>query len=826
MSLLFAEETENLFRYADIIVPLNIPNTLTYGIPTEIQGTISLGMRVEVAIGKNKLYSGIVLRVHNHAPETYQVKPIKRLIDKAPILHPLHLKFWQWISSYYMASLGEVMQGALPAHLKLMGETKLVWREEHKEEVAWSDEAILAIDALDLRKEITLTELKALIGAQHLSSVLQELIEQEVVWINEQLEEPYRPKKETIVTLQPQYKDQEQLSNLFESLKKAPKQETLLLAYLELAIKQTTVKQNELLSRANATTTILKSLQEKGVFTIEQQVVDRIAASKQEHSKTIQFTQAQETALAAINEDLVQKSVVLLEGVTGSGKTLLYIHKIREVLADGKQVLLLLPEIGLTTHLVEKLYAYFGDTLGVYHSRFSNNERVEIWEKVKSKKQQLIVGPRSALWLPYDQLGLIIIDEEHDASYKQKDPAPRFHARDAAIYLASLHQAKVLLGSATPSLESLYNAQQDKYGYVTLQERYQGVSLPTINIVHATSIEQQSAKHIKHLTPTLIQAIHNTLQEKKQVILFQNRRGYAPFQLCTVCGWIPHCHSCAVSLTYHKVSDKMHCHYCGMKTTVIRACHNCGSNSMQSKSFGTERIEEEVRALFPKATVARMDIDNMRGKHAMKHLLEQIENRQIDILVGTQMVVKGLDFANITLVGILQSDSLLNYPDFRVNERAFQLMEQVSGRAGRVDGKGNVIIQAYNINHPVLQWVKEHQSSAFYQEELKNRATFLYPPFSRLIKITFKHSDEAKCLQAATLFQTSLKTIPQIIVQGPVPALVSKVRNQYLQEVWIKCMKDSQLLATVKMFALQEKQRLTSSRGLSNVQVIFDVDPM
>ena len=422
---------------------------------------------------------------------------------------------------------------------------------------------------------------------------------------------------------------------------------------------------------------------------------------------------------------------------------------------------------------------------------------------------------------------MIIVDEEHDVSYKQKDPAPRFHARDAAIYLAALHQAKVILGSATPSVESLYNSKQNKYAYSCLHERYKGVKMPQIELVNAKSLEQMRAQQIKLITPQLRQAMIEALERRKQIILFQNRRGYAPFQLCTVCGWVPHCKNCSVALTYHKSSDKLHCHYCGLKATVLHTCLNCGSNRLQSKSFGTERVEEEVQQLFPKARVARMDIDSMRGKHSMPQLLEKLEKRTIDVLVGTQMVVKGLDFANVALVGILNADSLLSYPDFRVNERAFQLMEQVSGRAGRNDGEGKVLIQSYNIEHPVLRWVQQHNVSAFYEKEISYRQHFAYPPFSRSIKIIFKHKDEPTCIAAATLMAEALNTMEGIMVQGPAPALVSKVRNFFVQEIWLKCPpRDLGLIERVKAKALSERQNITSKRGFTHVQILFDVDAL
>lgn len=812
-------------RFADLILPLSLPRLLTYGIPEEMQERLQRGMRVEVSLGKNRQYSGIVERIHNEQPEAFSVKPIKSILDESPIVNDLQLEFWKWIADYYVASPGEVMQAALPAHLKLEGETRLIWNAEGRV-IEWSDEAFMAAEALEMKKELSISELRAIVGHRYLNSVLQELLEQEAVLITDSLEPAYKPKTERIISLAAIYREEEALKDLFDQLEQAPRQLSLLMAYVELSVKAGFVRQKDLLERSGASAAQIKALCDKGIFISEEKDVDRLMYEGVTEAPEIVFTPAQRRAFKELDQGLKQKAVVLLEGVTGSGKTHLYIQRIKDCIEQGRQAVFLLPEIALTTQLVSRLYAYFGSSLGVYHSRFSDNERVEIWEKVKKHEYKLVVGPRSALWLPYDNLGLLIVDEEHDASYKQKDPSPRFHARDAAIYLASLHGAKVILGSATPSVESLYNAHQGKYAYVRLSERYQGVSLPAIELVNAKSLEIVRAQGIRLITPELMQAMTEALAQSKQVILFQNRRGYAPFQICMVCGWVPHCKNCAVSLTYHKSSDKLHCHYCGMKAAVIYTCASCGSNRLQSKTFGTEKIEEEVQQIFPEARVARMDVDSMRGKKSMNDLLLRLEKHKVDILVGTQMVVKGLDFAGVSLVGILSADSLLSYPDFRVNERAFQLMEQVSGRAGRTDGAGRVIVQVYNMQHPVLQWVNEHDVRAYYEHEIKYREAFGYPPFSRLIKISFRHRDEPKAINAAGSMAEALHSIEGITIQGPVPALVSRVRNQFIQEVWLKCPRDMNLLRKVKSVIREQKGRISSQKGYTSLQVVVDIDPV
>ena len=811
--------------FADVILPLNLPQILTYGVPVEMQDTLKPGMRVEVALGKNKQYSGIVERLHNDKPEAYMVKPIKSIIDEHPIVNAEQLLFWKWVGEYYMAAPGEVMQAALPAHLKLMGETRLQWTGEENANIEWSNEAYTAVEALQIRKEITITELRNIAGAQHLAAVLNELLEHEVIRINDSLETAYKPKREKVVRLTVAYTKEKALMDLFNQLSRAPKQLDMLMAYTELSVKYGVVRQTDLLDRTGATAIQVRTMADKGIFQVEEKEVDRLPGVKINASKEIEFTPAQEQAYKELNAGLQDKQVTLLQGVTGSGKTVLYVHKIKECLAAGQQALLLLPEIALTTQLVSRLHAYFGEDLGVYHSHFSNNERVEIWEKVRKGRYKVVVGPRSALWLPYNSLGIIIVDEEHDTSYKQRDPAPRFHARDAAIYMASLYKCRVILGSATPSLESLYNVQQKKYAYASLKDRYLGVKMPSIEVASAKKAETKNKTGSSMLTPELEQAITEALQHKKQVILFQNRRGYAPFLQCTVCGWVAQCKNCAVSLTYHKSTDKMHCHYCGIKSAVLHACPACGSSSLANKSYGTEKIEEEVRRIYPEARIARMDVDSMRGKNSMAQLLEQLEKRKIDILVGTQMVVKGLDFASVSLVGILSSDNLLSFPDFRVNERAFQLMEQVSGRAGRADGEGRVIIQAYNVQHPVLQWVRDHDVAAFYRSEIKYREYFAYPPFSRLIKITFKQKDEVKAVAAAGMMANALLTVPGITVQGPGPAIIARVRDQYIQEVWIKCPRDNKQIESVKNYLKVQKQFITNQKGFTSVQIVFDVDP-
>lgn len=813
------------FRFAEVILPLNLPQTLTYGVPIEMQGKIAVGMRVEVALKGNKFFAGIVQSLHNNQPDAYSIKPIRNILDQSPVVNALQLSFWDWVGKYYIATPGEVMNAALPAHLKLMSETRIEWADRLDfDSLTWSDQAFTAVQMLLLKKEMTISELRQTVGAGYLPKVLNELLENECIYLNEGLEQSYRPRKEKIVILSDDYAEESALHSLFDKLQKSPKQLALLMAYLQMNKKQGYVLRSELLDQIKASPSQLKPLMDKGVFEVELRDVDRLQYKPSEQFGPIEFTDAQQKASEIIDKVFTEKEVCLLQGVTGSGKTLLYIQKIKECIESGKQAIFLLPEIGLTTQLVHRLRNYFGEEMGVYHSRFSHNERVEIWEKVRSNAYKIVVGTRSALWLPFNSLGIIIVDEEHDASYKQQDPSPRFHARDAAIYLAKLYHAKVLLGSATPSVESLYNVQLHKYGFAALSERYQGVKLPEIQLIDARSLEQVYKLGVRLLTPELQQAMAVAMDKGKQIILFQNKRGYSPFQLCRSCGWVPQCSNCSVALTYHKSTDKLHCHYCGSKVRVVHNCLKCGSSDLVSKTFGTQKIEEEVQMLFPKARVARMDLDSTRGKQQFAQLLDKLQKQQIDILVGTQMVVKGLDFPNVALVGILSADSLLNYPDFRVNERAFQLMSQVSGRAGRVDGAGQVLVQAYNLQHPVLQWVQQHDTRNFYLNEIHYRQQFDYPPFCRIIKIICRHREEQKAIEAATEMTSALTLQEGISIQGPVPAGIARVRNQFVQEVWIKIPRDSQILNRVKESLRIQRNQSLGKKGFSGVQIIFDVD--
>lgn len=812
-------------KFADVILPLALPKNYTYAVPDHMVDSLKVGSRVAVQLGRQKKYAGVVRAIHELAPPDYKTKPLLDLLDKDPVVYPTQLSFWEWLAAYYMCSEGEVLNAALPAHLKLSSETVLLFNDAYGEDFTdLSDDEYMIAEALHIRKELSIEEVQLILDKSEVYSVIKKLIEKQVLLVYEELKEVYKEKKENYVQLHAQYEAEEALANLFNTLGKAPKQMELLLAYLHLVKTQGSVLQSELLKKSGASAAQLKGLVEKEIVWIEKRVVDRVpGGGKVDVQIDFTLSPAQDKALQGIRNSFEQKPVTLLHGVTSSGKTQLYIKLIEEYIASGKQVLYLLPEIALTAQIVRRLQKHFGNKIGIYHSRFSNNERVEIWHKVKSGELRILLGARSSLLLPFRELGLIILDEEHDPSYKQQDPAPRYHARDAAIYYAGLFKAKVLLGSATPSLESYFNATQGKYGLVELSERYGGLEMPEIEIVDVKKVQSEKRMQ-ENFSPQLTEAIQATIAQGKQVILFQNRRGYAPFMMCTTCGWIPTCKNCDVSLTYHRYQDQLTCHYCGTRYPYVHTCAACGSQSIVSRSFGTEKIETDLQELFPKARIARMDMDAVRNKDSHNKMIQLLENQEIDILVGTQMVVKGLDFENVSLVGILSADNLLGFPDFRVNERAFQLMEQVSGRAGRKHGRGKVLIQAYRTQHPILHYVTIHDYKAMYAAEITERQNFGYPPFFRLLKLTLKHKDQQVVEQAAKVLANWLRPHIGPHLVGPAAPLVGRVRNYYLQEMMIKLPRDVKIIAQTKQLLRETFIQLLAEKQFRSVFIVPDVD--
>lgn len=818
----FPSGTES-FVFAEIIIPLALPKNYTWSIPEEFQQAAKPGVRAEVQL-KNKRYSGIIKQIIHEKPRDFEPRPLNNILDDEPQLYHQQLKLWHWIADYYMCSEGEVMQAAMPSNLKLSSETILVWNEEHNEDFTnLNDREYIVAEALSIKKELKLGEVQELLDSSQVYPVIKKLIEKNVCHVWEELKEKYKEKNETYIILHPQYRDEEKLADLLNTSSRAPKQMELLMSYLHLIRNNNEVTQAELLKKSNASAAQLKGLIDKNILLTEKRSINRIHSLPKNIFIDFELSQAQQTAFNEIKNAFEEKNVCLLHGATASGKTQLYIKFIEQYIQTGKQVLYMLPEIALTAQIIRRLQKHFGGYIAVYHSKFNPNERVEIWNRVKSGEIKVVLGARSSLFLPFKDLGLIIADEEHDASYKQQDPAPRYHARDAAIYYASLFDAKVLLGSATPSIESYFNVQTNKYALVELKERYGNAAHPAIELVDLKAL---SAKEKVLISPQLKNAIDNSLAENKQVILFQNRRGYTPYIVCNVCGWIPQCRNCDVTLTYHKAKNKMICHYCGTEYPVLYTCPSCGSHDFKQRNFGTEKIEELVAETFPSARVARMDYDTMKGKNNHDTLIKLFEQQKINLLVGTQMIVKGLDFEHVNLVGILDADSLLYFADFRVNERAFQLMEQVSGRAGRKDHHGKVLIQVSNTKHPVLQFVMEHNYKALYDFEIQSRQHYHYPPFTRLIHLTFRHKENYVAEEAANILVMGIKKDFEKYITGPAQPVVNRIRNQYLWDVLIKLPKNAELIHQCKKQIEQQAAILKFNKRYRSVSIVADVDPV
>ncbi len=811
---------EHFTVWAEVILPLALPVTYTYGIPVALQTKTKQGCRAEVEL-RNKKYAGIIKAISADKP-AYETKPILNILDDEPVIFEQQLQLWRWMSEYYMCSEGEVMAAALPTHFKLSSETVLIYNEEAGDDFSHlGDEEFLVAEALLLKKELRLTEVQQILDVTHVYPIIKKLIDKKVCFVWEAMDEKYKAKKENYVVLNPVYNNEDELSKKLNDWKGAPKQMELLLAYLHLEKTEGDVLQTALLKKSGASAAQLKGLVDKNILWVEKRSVDRIKALPRNVDIDFEFSEAQQQCSNTVAKSFEQNAVCLLHGVTGSGKTQVYIKLIEKYFAAGKQVLYLLPEIALTAQIIRRLQKHFGGNIAIYHSKFNNNERVELWNKIRTGEIKIVLGARSALFLPFTNLGLIIVDEEHDASYKQQDPAPRYNARDAAVYYASLFNAKVLLGSATPSLESYYNAQQGKYALAELNERYGGINLPQIEIIDT---RQVSKKGKVMLSPQLKEAIQQTLEADKQVILFQNRRGYNPYLICGTCGFIPQCNHCSVSLTLHKYSNKLHCHYCASQYPKLITCPACGSNNWLEKNFGTEKIEEQLEEDFAKYKVARMDVDSVRGKKAHDNLIQLFEQHRLDILVGTQMVVKGLDFDKVSLVGILDADGLLSFADFRVNERAFQLMEQVSGRAGRKYEQGKVMIQSGNVKHPILQLVQQHDYKQFYSLEIENRRQFFYPPFSRIVLLTLKHKDKNTVSNAADRLAALLRQDLKEYIVGPAAPVVNRIRNQYLMEIMIKLPKEKGMSSTYKKVINNHINLMNSEKQYKSVTVVVDVD--
>lgn len=819
---LFAER-KTLF--VEVVLPLSIAKTYTYRVPFEWNEKIKVGVRVIVQFGKNKVYSAIVKTVSTEAPQKYEAKYIMDVVDDDAIVDQGQLALWEWMSDYYMCQLGEVMQAALPAALKMASETKIVASENPElDRTSLSDKAYLVLEALDVAGELRVADVTKILGQKSVFPLLRSLFEKGFILISEEIKERYKPKTKSFLHLASIYNDNEGKRLLLDGLNRAPKQQDAVLGFLQLIKTKEDISRQDLMEVSACGAGAITALIDKGVFEVHEKVISRFEGVDLLMTKEFEFSELQQEAFAKINTSFEDKDVVLLHGVTASGKTQLYIRLIEQAIASGKNALYLLPEIALTAQITERLKLHFGNQLGVYHSKFNDNERAEVWHKVLKNEFRIIIGARSSVFLPFRELGLIIVDEEHENSYKQFDPAPRYHARDTAIYLAHLHQAKVLLGSATPSVESYYNARAGKYGLVQLLKRFGEAQLPEIEIV---DIPEESRKNKMHsyFSETLLNGIKEAVARKEQVILFQNRRGHTPFVQCNTCGYVAKCVNCDVSLTYHKTSHLLHCHYCGHSEAPINVCPACGMPHMESKGFGTERVEEELEILMPDLRIGRLDLDSTRGKHGFDKIITAFDEHEYDVLIGTQMVAKGLDFGRVSLIGIINADTIINFPDFRAYERSFSLFSQVAGRAGRRDSVGRVVIQTYTPNHRVIEQVVQHDYDGMFMKEVTERKNFYYPPFYRLIRLDVKHPDQQQTLDSAQKLANLLRATLGNRVLGPEPPLVARVRNNYIQTITLKIERGNVSIAKVKELIRTAILSFELDKLNAGVRIQIDVDP-
>ncbi len=811
--------------FVEVIIPLSLAKTFTYAISEAEFDYIQTGMRIAVPFGKNKIYTALVIDKHQQSPKLYDAKEIHQILDEKPVVTSIQIDHWKWIASYYMCAIGDVYRSAMPSALLLESETSIIKRNDFfVDEKELSDDEYLIYQALELQTSLKIQEVISVLNKKNVFPTIQKLINKKIISLEEEIRELYKPKQIRYVRLHEQYESDTGLQDILQLLK-GQKQKEILLAFFQLKAstkKPITVKSLVEISGISAAT--VKSLIDKNIFEDYYLQIDRVNFDKNNDINNLTLSTAQQTAFDEISTSFHTKDVTLLHGVTASGKTEIYIKLIEQFLQTGKQILFLLPEIALTTQLVTRLVRYFGNQVAVFHSKYSNNERVEVWQQVleNSPKARIVIGARSSLFLPFYRLGLIIVDEEHEQTYKQQDPAPRYHARDAAIVLANFHGSKVLLGSATPSLETYFNTQNQKYGLVNLTERFGNVMLPEIHLVDLK--DKYFKKRMKgHFSDVLLEKIAEELSQGKQIILFQNRRGYAPVLECMTCGHVPQCRQCAVSLTYHQYKGQLRCHYCGYTVAKPSNCHSCSSIDLITKGFGTEQVQQELNILFPQAKIARMDQDTTKGKYAFEKLIDGFKNQEIDILVGTQMLAKGLDFNNVSLVGIMNADNMLYYPDFRAFERSYQMLTQVSGRSGRSKERGNVIIQTYNPHHNIIRQVTDNDYLGMYKEQLYERKIYFYPPYFRLIRLTLKHRDFEKLKNGANWLYAVLKDNLKIPVLGPEEPSINKIRNEYIRTILIKLPQEAHLGSTKN-----KVQKILNSFELTgeyrSVRVIVNVD--
>lgn len=827
------ENTDETF-FAELLLPVPIAKLFTYRVPRILQEKILVGQRAIVQFGDRKILTGLVATLHHQPPKEYEAKYILEILDDYPVVTELQFKLFHWIADYYLCSLGEVMNAALPSGLKLSSESMVQLHPSFSLEessLEFSDKELILLKRLE-NESLDYTAINKLLSVKNLYSILKSLVRKEAVILYEEVKEKYKPKTEKKIRLTSEYSKPESLETLFETLETKPKQEALLLKYLQDVqvlshpeLNKSGITKKKLLADGLSESP-LTTLVKNNVFEEFEVVISRFGEEKSPEIYNVQLSEDQLRVQHEILRSFQDHNITLLRGITGSGKTEIYINLIKQALDGGSQVLYLLPEIAITTQIVQRLKKIFGHTVGVYHSRFSDNERVEVWNGILQGKLKFIIGVRSSVLLPFDNLGLIIVDEEHDPSYKQQEPAPRYNARDVAMIMGQMHYAKVLLGSATPSVETFYHAQQGKYGFVILDKRFGEAQLPAVMLADI-ALERKQKTNKGEFSGLLLKKIEEALNKKEQVIIFQNRRGYSPMVSCEDCGWIPKCVNCAVSLTYHQYKHALVCHYCGYKEPLPNQCPTCSSGRIKTMGYGTEKLEEELKLHFPLAKVQRMDLDTTRSKTGYETIIDQFERQETDILVGTQMVTKGLDFDHVSLVGIFNADRMIHFPDFRSYERAYQLITQVSGRAGRRDKPGTVVIQTSNTSHPLLHTILNYDYQDFYSTQLTDRYQHDYPPFARLVEITVKHTDKKICQLTATTLTNHLRdTLKGVKIFGPGEPMISKIRNQFLLSILIKIPRSKSDLALLKHTLQDVIQNLLKIKEHRNTRIVIDVDPV
>jgi primosomal protein N' (replication factor Y) len=820
-------------QFADVLLPLYLPGTFTYRIPPTLQN-IAVGSRVLVPLGRKKIYTAIVVQTHDIEPKGYEIKEIISQLDDKPILRYPQLKFWDWISNYYMCTVGEVYKAAVPSGLKVESETYISVNPDYEESAPGEldDREKVILDFTSQRERVQIDEISRSTGFKNVEGLVSKMLDINALHISERVIDNYRPKTEAMVRLTVARDDEAALHKFFDDVKRAKKQESLLLAYLDLSHwlrkheKVAEVTKAALLKRADATQAVLSAAVQRGMMEIYKKEINRFAVHEKAENDLPVLTDEQKRAYVEIHQSFKEKDITLLHGVTSSGKTSIYMHLIDDALKLKRQVLYLVPEIALTTQLTQRLSEVFGNKLLIYHSRFSDNERVDIWKRLLQTNDPLVViGVRSSVFLPYSNLGLVIVDEEHDTSYKQQDPAPRYNGRNTAMVLARMHGAKTLLGSATPSVETYYHAKNGQYGLVELMTRYSDIKMPEVQVID-TKLSRKKHEMQGLFSKSLVDECNTALKNDEQVILFQNRRGYSPMVRCKECGWVPKCENCDVSLTYHKHINTLTCHYCGYTISLPDLCPVCKMPGIEIIGYGTERIEDDIDSVFPGKKISRMDLDTTRNKNSYDNIINEFSDHKTDILVGTQMVTKGLDFDGVSIVGILNADTMISFPDFRSHERAFDMMEQVSGRSGRAHKQGKVIIQTSEPENDVIGFVEKHDYEGFYNHELADRERFKYPPFARIVNIYLKHRDDSVLVEMSVRYSNMLRQVFGTRVLGPEAPMVARVQNLYIRQIVLKMENEASMAKVKKILRDIYENMIAVDSRMKSVRLYYDVDPM